>query len=550
MRLQRVRLRTILLLINLVILVLPLGGIFWLRIYESALVRQTESELIAQGVFVASAYDAIFTRVTQNAAREPRTKPFDVASYGQPLTAPEHPADPEGRWRPQPAELDLASDTIHPRPPDAEPGKPADFYAEQVGMELTPMLRSAQTVTLAGIRVVDHQGTVVASTSEDFGMSLANHEEVQRALTGEPVSFLRSRVSEHDEPALASISRGTRIRVFVAVPIVHRDRVLGAVLLARTPANIKQAMFGKRRELALAGLLLLGVVLMLSLFASRMIALPVQNLMAQARRAARGEQGAVIPLEHPGTREIAELSETVATMAQALESRSNYIRDFAAHVSHEFKTPLTAIQGAVELLRDHAATMSSEERVRFLNILAADAQRLENLVRRLLELARADVMRVGADRADVAAVLPATLDRHREAGMEIESVGLKADPHRGPIEVAMNAETLDSILSSLLDNVRQHAGAGVRTRVSWSREGDEAVIDVQDEGAGISSANAQRIFEPFFTTARQQGNTGLGLSIIRSLLVAHRGDISLLPATRGAHFRIRLPIARSDGHAG
>src|SRR5581483_5614330 len=82
MRLQRVRLRTILLLINLVILVLPLGGIFWLRIYESALVRQTESELIAQGVFVASAYDAIFTRVTQNAAREPRTKPFDVASYG------------------------------------------------------------------------------------------------------------------------------------------------------------------------------------------------------------------------------------------------------------------------------------------------------------------------------------------------------------------------------------------------------------------------------------------------------------------------------------
>ena len=541
---QRVRLRTILLLINLVILVLPLGGIFWLRIYESALVRQTESELIAQGVFVASAYDAIFTRVTQNAARAPRAKAFDLASYGQPLTAPEHPADPEGRWRPQPAELDLAADVIHPRPPDAEPGKPADFFAEQVGMELTPMLRSAQTVTLAGIRVVDYQGTVIASTSEDFGMSLVNHEEVQRALTGEPVSFLRSRVSEHDEPALASISRGTRIRVFVAVPIVHRDRVLGAVLLARTPANIRQAMFGKRRELLLAGLLLLGVVLMLSLFASATIARPVQNLIAQARRAARGEQGAVIPLEHPGTREIAELSETVATMAQSLETRSKYIRDFAAHVSHEFKTPLTAIQGAVELLRDHAATMSNDERVRFLNILAADAQRLENLVRRLLELARADVMRVGGDRADLATVLPATIQRHRESGMLIEL----AEPPAS-INVAMNADTLDSIISSLLDNVRQHAGAGVHTRLRWSIEGDDAAIDLADDGAGVSSANAQRIFQPFFTTARQQGNTGLGLSIIRSLLVAHRGDISLMPASRGAHFRIRLPIARSDAHA-
>ncbi len=542
---QRVRLRTILLLINLVILVLPLGGIFWLRIYESALVRQTESELIAQGVFVASAYDAIFTRVTQNAARAPRAKSFDSASYGQPLTAPEHPADPEGRWRPQPAELDLASDAIHPRPPNAEPGKPADFYAEQVGMELTPMLRSAQTVTLAGIRVVDYQGTVVASTSEDFGMSLVNHEEVQRALTGEPVSFLRLRFSDQPEPGLASISRGTRIRVFVAVPIVHRDRVLGAVLLARTPANIRQAMFGKRRELLLAGLLLLGVVLMLSLFASATIARPVQNLIAQARRAARGEQGAVIPLEHPGTREIAELSETVATMAQSLETRSKYIRDFAAHVSHEFKTPLTAIQGAVELLRDHAATMSNDERVRFLNILAADAQRLENLVRRLLELARADVMRVGDDRADLATVLPATIQRHRESGMQIEFAESPAS-----IKVAMNADTLDSIISSLLDNVRQHAGAGVHTRVRWSSEGEDAAIDVADDGAGISSANAQRIFEPFFTTARQQGNTGLGLSIIRSLLVAHRGDISLMPAGRGAHFRIRLPIARSDAHAG
>jgi signal transduction histidine kinase len=141
-------------------------------------------------------------------------------------------------------------------------------------------------------------------------------------------------------------------------------------------------------------------------------------------------------------------------------------------------------------------------------------------------------------------VLPATIQRHRESGMRIdlaEGVGLKADP---PLAVAMNADTLDSIISSLLDNVHQHAGAGARTRVRWAVEGDQAVIDVADDGAGISSANAQRIFEPFFTTARQQGNTGLGLSIIRSLLVAHRGDIALVPAERGAYFRVRLAVAK------
>ncbi len=533
MNLRRVRLRTILLLINLMILALPLGGIFWLRIYESALVRQTQSELIAQGVFVASTFDAIFTRLT---APQPGVKAtLDAARYGNPFTAPLPPADPEGRWRPQPADLDLATDFIHPRPPEAAPGKPADFLAQRVGMELTPILRSAQTVTLAGIRVVDYQGVVVASTSEDFGRSLLNHEEVQRALAGEPMSLMRSRASDSPDPSLSSISRGTRIRVFVAVPIVHRDRVLGAVLLARTPANIRQAIYGKRKPLIGAGLVLLAVVLALSLLVSATIARPVQNLIAQARRASRGEQGAVTPLTHPGTREIAELSETVASMAQTLESRAKYIRDFAAHVSHEFKTPLTAIQGAVELLRDHAETMSTEERVRFLNILSADAQRLENLVRRLLELARADVMRVGAESCDLASVLGATVARYRQAGMPI------AVPADLPaMRVAMSAEVLDSVISNLLDNVRQHA-ADARARIDWRAQATDAVITVADEGPGISPANAQRIFEPFFTTARKLGNTGLGLAIIRSLLVAHRGDIALIPAERGAQFQIRLP---------
>jgi signal transduction histidine kinase len=536
-----VRLRTILVLINLVILVLPLGGIFWLRIYESALVRQTQSELIAQGVFIASTYRAIFSRITSPSMSGVARIALDRSTYGAPLALRIRLTDPEGRWRPIPADLDLATEPIHPRPPDAVPGPPAEFVAGQVGAELTPILRNAQTVTLAGIRVVDFKGVVVASTSEDFGLSLANHDEVQRALAGEPVSLLRLRTSTSPEPAIGSISRGTRIRIRVAVPIVDGDRVLGAVLLARTPANIRQAIYGKRRPIIAAGLFLVAVVLFLSLFASATIARPVQNLIAQARRAARGEQGAVIPLKNPGTREIAELSETVAAMAQTLESRAKYIRDFAAHVSHEFKTPLTAIQGSVELLRDHAESMSAEERVRFLNILAADAQRLENLVRRLLELARADVMRVGTESADLAAVLGATATRYREGGL-----GVTLPNEGATLTVAMSAEVLDSIVSNLLDNTRQHAGPAASATIAWRVEGDQASVVIEDDGPGISAANAQRIFEPFFTTARKEGNTGLGLAIIRSLLVAHRGEIALLPSERGSRFRIRLPLKNPD----
>ena len=97
----------------------------------------------------------------------------------------------------------------------------------------------------------------------------------------------------------------------------------------------------------------------------------------------------MIPLRHPVTHDIAELSEAVATMAQTLEQRADYIRNFAAHVSPEFKTPLSAIQGSVELLRDHADSMPPGQRKRFIDIPSNDALRLERLVRRLLELARA-----------------------------------------------------------------------------------------------------------------------------------------------------------------
>ncbi len=528
---RRLRLRTVLLLVNLVILALPLGGITWLRLYESALIRQTESELIAQAAFIEAAYLAAL-------ARQQRVP----ESYGTPVIAPPPPSDPEGRWRPRWADLDLATDPVLPAPADPQPAtRKPDRIARTIGRELTPMLRAAQQTTLAGMRIVDAGGLIVASTGDerddDIGLSLAAQDEVRRALTGEAVSAMRWRGAEAPPPPLDSISRGTRIRVYVTEPIGRDGRVIGAVLLVRTPANIRQAIYGKRKPLLRAGIGLLLVVIALTLLMSVTITGPVKRLIEQARRAARGEQNAVMPLKRPGTREIAELSETVAGMAQTLEARARYIRDFAAHVSHEFKTPLTAIQGSVELLRDHGEGMSVDERARFLGILAADATRLERLVQRLLELARADMQPVSGGSADLAIVAAAVAARHREGGLTVEIDG------GAPLHVTIAAELLDSMLGSLLDNVRQHAGAGARARLAWRDTADGVELDVSDDGNGISPANRARIFEPFFTTARDGGNTGLGLAIIRALLAAHGGGIELLDSARGAHWRLRLPRA-------
>jgi signal transduction histidine kinase len=228
-------------------------------------------------------------------------------------------------------------------------------------------------------------------------------------------------------------------------------------------------------------------------------------------------------------------------MAATLESRATYIRDFAAHVSHEFKTPLTAIQGAVELLRDHNDAMSAEERSRFLDILAQDASRLERLVRRLLELARADMLQATGGRTPLGPAIAALAERYRGLGVQVELTDT-ADA-----DVAISPETLDAVLGNLLENARQHGGGTVTVSIASTvdRLHRRAVIEIADDGAGISAANAARIFEPFFTTARDRGNTGLGLAIIRSLLTAHGGDIALLTAAgTGAAFQIRLPLAQ------
>ena len=536
----RLKLRYLLLAVNLTVLWLPLLGLEALRLYESALVRQTESELIAQAAFVAASYRATLARLAPQAMADP--------AYGVPLAAPwREPNDRETRWRPRPARLDLAEDAVYPPPPETTaPSAPPDPVAQAVGQELQALLHDAQVMTLAGIAVTDSQGAVVATTGPSLGRSLAAFDEVRRALTGEPVSRLRQRIPDSPPPMIDSISRGAPLRVFVAAPILQDQRIMAAVLLWRTPIAISQVLHGKRAHLLLATALLLGTVVLMSAFTSFTVVRPLQMLVRQTQRATAGEKGAVAPLAHPVTREIAELSHAVTTMARHLEQRADYIRTFAAQVSHEFKTPLAAIRGAVELLRDHIATMTEAERERFLENLDQDAARLERLVRRLLDLARADVMQATpADRADVAAVVRRLAARYQSRGLKITV------PEPLPSGwVAMAEDVLESILSNLLDNAQQHGGDAVTIAVTCPAPGAGSaaalLIEVSDNGPGISVANAARVFEPFFTTARARGGTGLGLAVVKSLLSAHRGMIELGESAAGTRLKISLPLGTTE----
>jgi two-component system sensor histidine kinase ChvG len=275
---------------------------------------------------------------------------------------------------------------------------------------------------------------------------------------------------------------------------------------------------------------------LLSGLVSRGVTRPIEALSAASRDMATG-RGA--PPETPTTAavEIQTLYDDFRAMAQAIDRRSSYLRDLATAISHEFKTPIAGIAGAVELLQDHGETMSQEDQRRFLANAGADTARLSLLVTRLLDLARADMAR---PETWVSTALAIPLHRAADA---LVSEAFRVDlPQLGDVSpVAVPEATLDAVLSVLFQNSRQ-AGAGLVT-VALGETPEDIVLRISDDGPGVPAADRDRLFEPFFTSRRATGGTGLGLSIARSLLAASQGAIQLVDSDTGAAFEVTLPRA-------
>jgi signal transduction histidine kinase len=286
------------------------------------------------------------------------------------------------------------------------------------------------------------------------------------------------------------------------------------------------------RRTALAALLVAATTLVVGFVFWRTLTRPMHAMMGHVHEIARSGRPALVPPRHHGTRELAALSQALLDMAERLVDRSDYLATFAAHVSHELKSPLSAITGAAEILRDAGPDMSEVERRRFLENILADASRLAALVGRLRELAQADNLDpTGATSlAEIVAAL----------GSAFPSLAVAA---RGEVRerIAISAENALIVFSHLADNARRHGAS--RIEIGVARRADAVVVTVTNDGEEISESNRARIFEPFFTTTREAGGTGMGLAIVAAMLRTHGGAIRLLPTPAGAAFEIVLPAA-------
>ena len=521
---RKYRLRTILLVVNLTVLILPLGSIFFFRIFENLLVRQTELELISQAAVISSMYK---NQVVHSM--------FDPESYGKPLPEPE-PKPEDEIYTPVLPELDLSEDPILPPRPDGrapESDSRIDPVVGAIGKNLSSILLDTKMTTLSAIKILDYHGNSVSGQSE-LGLSFAHVEEIRSALEGRYKSVIRERISDEPPPPIASISRGTSIRVFIAFPVIHQNRLWGVIYISRTPKNILKNLYAQKGKVILAGLSIIVLTLLLVYFTSRTISRPVYQLIKQTRGASKGNVTAMQPLDDPVTEEMELLSKSFSQMALSLHERSEYIREFATYVSHEFKTPLTAIQGASELLLEHYEEMSPDKRRKFIENMLQDSERLKLLVARLLELAKAENITPSEETANLSDTLNRLKERFTSQGLDIE---IESQPN---YQVKVPAEILETALSNLMINSLQHDAS--RVELGVRKTDHEIILDVRDNGRGIPPANRDKVFTPFFTTKRENGGTGLGLRIVQTMLESHSGKIDLGETPKGTLFTLQLPL--------
>lgn len=231
----------------------------------------------------------------------------------------------------------------------------------------------------------------------------------------------------------------------------------------------------------------------------RILLRPVTALAARADAIRTGEAAGLDPNAHYGTAEMRHLADAMAEMGRVLQDREAVVKSYADHVTHELTSPLTTVQGAVELLD---GDLPEAERGRLLTRIAEAVERMRALLAAQRQLAKAaDPVAPGQVR--LSAVAPAALDVQQDG------------------EVPLPETVMRAVLEQLVSNATAHGAARIWAVVEKDH------LRIADDGPGISEGNRARAFDPYFTTRRDQGGTGMGLSIVKRLLESQGATIRL-----------------------
>jgi len=346
---------------------------------------------------------------------------------------------------------------------------------------------------------------------------------------------------------------GPAYRARVAPVGFGRGTLVVALPLGDLTATLQRLLLVE----ALVTATVLALAVAVGLWLVRLGLRPLDDISATAATIARGDLTGRVARSEPGT-EVGRLGQALNLMLGQIEAAfaerqasEERLRRFAGDASHELRTPLAAIRAYAELFR-RGADQHPEDLPRLLRSIESEAARMGGLVDDLLLLARLDQGRpLERHPVDLGAVAAEAVEAARavEPGRPLQlGIGLTDS-----VEVLGDQDRLRQVVDNLLGNVRAHTPGGTPARVRvWSEDGT-AVVEVADDGPGLTMEQAERVFERFYRADSsrsrapaehgREGGSGLGLAIVAAIAAAHGGR-ALVRSTPGdgAVFRVELPL--------
>ncbi|MBN9205076.1 two-component system sensor histidine kinase CreC [Methylibium petroleiphilum] len=398
-----------------------------------------------------------------------------------------------------------------------------EFKADIFGFEKTRVELRATVVDRSGLVLFD-------SLARHEGEDHSAWRDVRLALAGEYGARTSADVDGDPHTSV----------MYVAAPIVVGGEIVGAVSVGKPVQSFGQFVEKARRRTLLVGATSVAAVLLLVVIVSMWLVRPF-GLVADVWRSVRAQKRGSFSLRRLGRRTWAAVGAAYDDMRDALAGR-NYVADYVQTLTHELKSPLSAIRGAAELLNDEPA-MPEADRQRFLGNIQRETLRIQELVDRMMELAALESRRQ-IEHPEAVALRPlldelAASAQPVAAARRIEVVVLPGESNEEAV-VEGDALLLRRAIGNLLDNAIDFSPTGGRVTlalaINGQRSGSVVDIIVCDQGPGIPDYADDKVFERFYSLARphsQKKSTGLGLAFVKEIAELHRGRVSLRNAGDG-----------------
>jgi two-component system sensor histidine kinase CreC len=371
------------------------------------------------------------------------------------------------------------------------------------------------------IYVTDAKGLVVfhSADPELVGEDYSQWRDVHLTLKGE-YGARTTRSVEGDESS--SI-------LHVAAPIIVDGNIAGVLTVCKPTTNITWLV--KNAKLQVVGIAFLALLVagLLGFLASRWITLPIKRLTDYANAIRTGKRTEFPKL---GKSEIGEMGQAFEKMQEALEGK-RYVEQYIQNLTHEVKSPLSAIRGAAELLEE---PMDEQQRARFLANIRGESLRIQKIVDKMLDLASLE------SRSKLLNIEPVRLQpliRTVLEGFEPVLTRKQLDSEvlvPGDAVVAGDSFLLHQAVTNLVQNAIDFSPLQGRIMIRAESDKQMVRLSVIDEGTGVAEFAGERIYEKFFSLQRPdtgQKSTGLGLNFVRQVALLHEGDIKLENRTQG-----------------